>query len=94
MKTNRNTNQDTTVCCKTKFTTEDVESREVLKYVANQLELAGGQPVQRIAGYLVSGDPGYITARGDARIKMTKLDRYDILARIVAHYIDSELSSD
>ena len=68
----------------------ETESRKILTYVREQLEASGYNPVRQIAGYLQTGDPGYITARGGARVEITKVDRYEVLAWAVENFINSE----
>lgn len=53
--------------------------REVLQEVYRALEERGYQPVNQLVGYLMSGDPGYISSYHDARKKITKFDRSQIL---------------
>lgn len=65
---------------------ETVETREILLRVWNALEEKGYQPLDQIVGYLVSGDPSYITAHGDARRLIQSLERNDVLEEIVADY--------
>lgn len=53
--------------------------REVLDEVYESLEERGYNPTNQIVGYLISGDPGYISSYKDARVKIQEIDR----ARIV-----------
>lgn len=53
--------------------------RTTLKSVYNSLEERGYNPTNQIVGYLISGDPGYISSYQDARSKIQEIDR----ARIV-----------
>ena len=50
------------------------------------LKEKGYQPLDQIVGYLVSGDPSYITAHGDARRLIQSIERNDLLEEIVADY--------
>ncbi len=53
--------------------------REVLNDVYRALEERGYQPINQLVGYLMSGDPGYISSHKDARKKIMKFDRSQIL---------------
>ncbi len=53
--------------------------RQTLKDVYKSLEERGYNPTNQIVGYLISGDPGYISSYNDARNKIQEIDR----ARIV-----------
>lgn len=61
-------------------------TREILSKVWLALKEKGYQPLDQIVGYLVSGDPSYITAHGDARRLIQSLERNDLLEEIVADY--------
>lgn len=51
------------------------------------LEERGYNPINQIVGYLMSGDPGYISSHREARSKLTKYDRTKILEALVRNYI-------
>ena len=61
-------------------------TKDILLKVWKALEEKGYQPLDQIVGYLVSGDPSYITAHGDARRLVQALERNDLLEEIVADY--------
>lgn len=65
---------------------EAIDTKDVLFKVWTALEEKGYQPLDQIVGYLVSGDPSYITAYGDARRLIQTLERNDLLEEIVADY--------
>jgi uncharacterized protein (UPF0297 family) len=84
--------QDTNVYKRPLVLDED-ESKKLLGYVYEQLKIKGYSPTMQIVGYLITGDPTYITAYGDARKMVTRLDRYDVLGWIVKHYVDTQLGA-
>lgn len=51
-----------------------------LKEICEILTERGYDPLSQITGYLISGDPGYITTYKDARHKLCSLDRVDIVS--------------
>ncbi|HHT69651.1 MAG TPA: IreB family regulatory phosphoprotein [Firmicutes bacterium] len=65
---------------------ESSDTREILSKVWAALTEKGYQPLDQIVGYLVSGDPSYITAHGDARRLIQSIERNDLLEEIVADY--------
>ena len=46
-----------------------IETKEILNEVYNALEERGYNPTNQLVGYLISGDPGYISSYKDARKK-------------------------
>jgi uncharacterized protein (UPF0297 family) len=69
-----------------RFEMEEIQDEiilDTLKEVKNILEEKGYNAINQMVGYLISGDPGYITSYKDARIKMTKLERSKALEVIV-----------
>ena len=60
----------------------------VVSEVATILEERGYNPVNQIVGYLMSGDPGYISSHKEARNKITKFDRTKLLEVLVRNFID------
>ena len=54
-----------------------------LKEVCESLSLKGYDPIKQLVGYLISGDPGYISTFQDARGKIESLERAEILAYLL-----------
>ena len=67
----------------------DVE--ESLRYIYNALVERGYNPVDQIVGYLVSGDPTYITSHKDARTLIRQIDRDRLLEELVRCYVKERL---
>ena len=53
---------------------------KTLKEICDILKERGYDPLSQITGYLISGDPGYITTYKDARHKLCSIDRVDIVS--------------
>ena len=68
-------------------TDKNVKAREVLKQVYSALQKKGYNPINQIVGYILSGDPTYITSYNDARNLIRKLDRDELLEKLVRNYI-------
>ena len=60
---------------------------ETIKEVYNSLEEKGYNPINQIVGYLISGDPGYISSYNDSRKKICKLERTQIVEVLLRNYI-------
>ena len=60
---------------------------ETIKDVYNSLEERGYNPVNQIVGYLISGDPGYISSYNDSRKKLSKLERIQIVEFLLRNYM-------
>ena len=58
-----------------------------LKEVYDALEERGYNPINQIVGYLMSGDPGYISSYKDSRDKILEYDRSLIAAVILEDYL-------
>lgn len=74
---------------KFKRVTEDEEYlvKDVFAVVYAALKEKGYNPINQIVGYLLSGDPAYITSFQNARVLIRKLERYDLLEELVASYL-------
>ncbi|QOR35701.1 IreB family regulatory phosphoprotein [Clostridium sp. 'deep sea'] len=59
----------------------------MLAKVYDSLDYKGYNPVSQIVGYLLSGDPAYITSYQDARISITKYERDEILEILLNSYL-------
>ncbi len=65
----------------------NIKAREVLKQVYSALQQKGYNPINQIVGYILSGDPTYITSYNDARNLIRQLDRDELLEKLVRNYI-------
>ena len=57
----------------------ETEMRKTLQTVYEALNEKGYNPINQIVGYIITGDPGYISSYNDSRVKMTELDRTEII---------------
>lgn len=64
----------------------DALIEETLRDVIEILEEKGYNPVDQIVGYIISADPGYITSHREARTKITKFDRTEILEFLIRNF--------
>jgi len=63
------------------------EAREILMTVFKALSEKGYNPINQIVGYILSGDPTYITNHNNARSIIRKLERDELLEEIVRYYL-------
>ena len=69
---------------------ENAKTKEVLKEVYNALQEKGYNPINQIVGYILSGDPTYITSHKEARNKIRTIERDELLEKMVKNYIGIE----
>ena len=60
---------------------------QVMDLVYTALSEKGYNPVNQIVGYVMSGDPTYITSHKNARSLIMKVERDDILELLLSYYI-------
>ena len=65
---------------------------DVLAQVYGELVEKGYNPINQIVGYIMSGDPTYITSHKNARSLIMKVERDEILEELMAAYVESRLS--
>lgn len=63
------------------------ETAYLMKKVYKALEEKGYNPVNQIVGYLLSGDPAYITSYKDARTMIRTIDRDEIIEELLRNYL-------
>jgi len=78
----------------TLFDVEEIDEAliaQTLKEVFEAIEERGHNPVNQLVGYIMSGDPGYISSHREARSKISKLERTKIIEVLVKNYFDKIL---
>lgn len=70
------------------------EARLVLKNVYTALREKGYNPINQLVGYLLSGDPAFITGHNNARSIIRKLERDELLEELLQVYLEKELQKD
>ena len=58
--------------------------------IATALREKGYNPINQLVGYLMSGDPAYITSYNQARSLIRKVERDDLIEELVASYLKEE----
>jgi len=64
---------------------------EIIALVYDALREKGYNPVNQIVGYIMSGDPTYITSHKNARSLIMKAERDEILEELLKNYIENKL---
>ena len=65
------------------------EAEDILMYVYHALQAKGYDPITQLVGYIISGDPTYITSYNSARSLICRLERDEILEELVRSYLDT-----
>ena len=60
---------------------------DIISTVYLALREKGYDPINQIVGYILSGDPTYITSYNNARYLIRRLERDEILEELVRHYV-------
>ena len=68
-------------------TEPEVQVKEVLDVVYTAMEEKGYNPVNQIVGYIMSGDPTYITSHNGARSLIMKMERDELVEEMLKTYI-------
>ena len=68
-------------------TEPEVQVKEVLDVVYTAMEEKGYNPVNQIVGYIMSGDPTYITSYKGARSRIMKVERDELVEELLKEYI-------
>ncbi len=67
---------------------KSTEIRDIVERVYAALQEKGYNPVNQLVGYLISGDPTYITSQSDARNLIRSIERDEILEELLKHFIE------
>ena len=70
---------------------DTADAAQVLEQVYQALTEKGYNPVNQIVGYIMSGDPTYITSHKNARSLIMKVERDEILEELLSVYIHVRL---
>ena len=70
-----------------------LDVREVLEDVYFALTEKGYNPINQIVGYIMSGDPTYITSHKSARSLIMKVERDEILEELMKVYVEKTINS-
>ena len=69
---------------------EPMTAEQVLTRVYESMKEKGYNPINQIVGYLISGDPTYITSYNNARTDIRRLERDDLIEELVKEYVKAK----
>ncbi len=69
---------------------ENVSAQDILQKVYAALQEKGYDPINQMVGYLMSGDPVYITSHNQARAMVRKLERFELIEELVKNYLQEK----
>ena len=65
-------------------------NKQIIKEVYNCLEEKDYNPIDQLVGYIISGDPSYITSYNNARALIRSVDRDELVAEMLRAYISED----
>lgn len=68
---------------------KEQEVREIVSKVYDALKIKGYDPISQLVGYILSGDPTYITSYNGARSLIVKVERDELLEEFAKSYINT-----
>lgn len=69
----------------------ELQVSDVLEIVYKALKEKGYNPVNQIVGYIMSGDPTYITSHNNARSLIMKVERDELVEEVLKTYIENSV---
>ena len=73
-----------------RFGAEENKAENIIRKVCAAMEGKGYNPINQLVGYLLSGDPAYVTSHNDARSMIRKLERDELLEELVRSYLEKK----
>lgn len=67
---------------------EENQAKKVLLAVYRALKEKGYNPLNQLVGYLISGDPAYVTSHSNARSLIRQVERDELLEELVRSYLE------
>ena len=71
-----------------RFGADENKAETIIRDVCKAMEEKGYNPINQLVGYLLSGDPAYVTSHNDARSKIRTLERDELLEELVRSYLE------
>jgi len=69
---------------------EALSAEQVLRQVYQALKDRGYNPINQMVGYLLSGDPAYVTSHQNARNLIRRLERDELLEELLRAYLEKK----
>lgn len=74
----------------TKVDDQPLTAADVLREVYQAMQDKGYNPINQIIGYLISGDPTYITSYNNARSTIRRMERDELIEELVREYVKTK----
>lgn len=71
---------------------QEIKVNDVLDIVYQSLSEKGYNPLNQIVGYIMSGDPTYITSHNNARSLIMKVERDELVEELLSDYIKTHFN--
>ena len=71
-----------------RFGADENKAENIIRSACSSMEKKGYNPINQLVGYLLSGDPTYVTSFEDARKKIRTLERDEILEELIRSYLE------
>ena len=71
-------------------TGKPIEVSDVLREVCSALVEKGYNPINQVVGYIMSGDPTYITSYRNARSLIMKVERDELVEELLKNYLEKQ----
>ena len=71
-----------------RFGLEENRAQKVIRNAYRAMKDKGYNPVHQLVGYLLSGDPAYVTSHKEARSEIRKVERDELLEELVRSYLE------
>ena len=71
-----------------KVGSDENKAEKIIRDACTAMEEKGYNPINQLVGYLLSGDPAYVTSHNDARSQIRKLERDELLEELVRFYLE------
>ena len=69
------------------FGNEENKAGKTIRHVCAAMKDKGYNPINQLVGYLLSGDPAYVTSHNDARSMIRTIERDELLEELVRAYL-------
>ena len=70
---------------------KNYKAKDIILKVYSDLDERGYNATNQIVGYILSGDPTYITSQNNARALISKMERDELLEEIICFYIKNNV---
>ena len=73
-----------------RFGNDGKQAEKIIRSVSTAMQEKGYNPINQLVGYLLSGDPAYVTSYKDARNQIRQLERDELLEELVRAYLEKK----